>query len=60
MTLWQSRFSLLGCALTVPGWGEAGGGGGWGWAPHFCPPLGNSLIVSAEKSYLEHCEYHRF
>ena len=26
MTLWQSRFSLLGCALTVPGWGEAGGG----------------------------------
>ena len=28
MTLWQSRFSLLGCALTVPGGGEAGGGGG--------------------------------
>ena len=27
MTLWQSRFSLLGCALTVPGGGEAGGGG---------------------------------
>ena len=30
MTLWQSRFSLLGCALTVPGGGEAGGGGGGG------------------------------
>ena len=30
MTLWQSRFSLLGCALTVPGWGEAGGRGGGG------------------------------
>lgn len=27
MTLWQSRFNPLGCALTVPGGGEAVGEG---------------------------------
>ena len=45
MTLWQSQFSLLGCALTVPGWGEAGGGGG----------MGASLLPSTRKFFNSVC-----
>ena len=47
MTLWQSRFGLLGCALTVPGGGEAGGGGGGG--------MGASLLPSSRKFFNSVC-----
>ena len=53
MTLWQSRFSLLGCALTVPGWGEAGGGGGGGGGGGL--GMGASLLPSTRKFFNSVC-----